>query len=123
MRQKPLKFETKAAWYGCCKEPVIKTNKRQIMKVTGRVPTTMGPRTIVAQGMTEDMADIMAYLVRRSGGAAVVERDGPRVVFEEWRARQRAQEKRAQTLAIKKQQTKPAIRQPEFPRLSIVRSM
>ena len=100
------------------------------MKVTGRVPTTMGPRTLVAQGLTEDMADLLADLVRRSGGDAFVERDGPRVILEEWRARQRAKEKRALTLAAKKQkprpqpqpQPQPQMKQPELLRLSVVRS-
>lgn len=94
------------------------------MKVTGRVPTTMGPRTLVAQGLTEDTADLLADLVRKSGGDAVVERDGPRVVLEEWRARQRAKEKRALTLAAKKRTPKmpPQLKQPELLRLSVVRS-
>jgi hypothetical protein len=94
------------------------------MKVTGRVPTTMGPRTLVAQGLTEDMADLLADLVRKSGGDAVVERDGPRVVLEEWRVRQRAKEKRALTLAARKQKPKPQqpAKQPELLRLSVVRS-
>jgi len=94
------------------------------MKVTGRVPTTMGPRTLVAQGLTEDMADLLADLVRKSGGDAVVERDGPRVVLEEWRVRQRAKEKRALTLATRKQKPKPQqqAKQPELLRLAVVRS-
>ena len=56
------------------------------MKVTGRVPTSMGPRTLVVQGLTEDMADLLADLVRHAGGGVVIELDGPRVDLEKWRA-------------------------------------
>lgn len=98
-----------------------KTGKGQKMKVTGRVPTTMGPRTLVAQGLTEEIADLLADLVRQSGGEAVVERDGPRVVFEEWRVRQRAKEKRAKTRAARKRQPHPRW-QPDLPLLTIVRN-
>lgn len=79
----------------------------------------MGPRTLVAQGLTEDTADLLADLVRNVGGAAVVERDGPRVDLEEWRTRQRAKEKRAKALKTRKQ--KPKL-QPELLRLTVVRN-
>jgi hypothetical protein len=97
------------------------------MKVTGRVPTSMGPRTLVVQGLTDDMADLLADLVRHAGGGVVIERDGPRVDLEKWRARQRAKEKRAITTATKRLAAKPAparqpIKQPDLPRLTVVRN-
>ncbi len=97
------------------------------MKVTGRIPTSMGPRTLVVQGLTEDMADLLADLVRHAGGGVVIERDGPRVDVEKWRARQRAKEKRAVTAATKRLAAKPApvkqpMKQPGLPRLTLVRN-
>ncbi|HTW34527.1 MAG TPA: hypothetical protein VMD53_07910 [Rhizomicrobium sp.] len=97
------------------------------MKVTGRVPTSMGPRTLVVQGLTEDMADLLADLVRHVGGGVVIERDGPRVDLEKWRGRQRAKEKRAITAATKRLAAKPApakqpMKQPDLPRLTVVRN-
>ena len=93
------------------------------MKVTGRVPTSMGPRTLVVQGLTEDMADLLADLVRHAGGGVVIERDGPRVDLEKWRARQHAKDKRAITVATKRHAAKrtPA-KQPDPPRLTVVRN-
>ena len=97
------------------------------MKVTGRVPTSMGPRTLVVQGLTEDMADLLADLVRHAGGGVVIERDGPRVDLEKWRTRQRAKEKRAVTAATKRLAAKPKpmqqpMKQPDLPRLTVVRN-
>lgn len=96
------------------------------MKVTGRVPTSMGPRTLVVQGLTEDMADLLADLVRHAGGGVVIERDGPRVDLEKWRARQRAKDKRAVTIATKRlakrQPAKQPVAQPDLPRLTVVRN-
>jgi len=96
------------------------------MKVTGRVPTSMGPRTLVVQGLTEDMADLLADLVRHAGGGVVIERDGPRVDLEKWRARQRAKDKRAVTMATKRlakrQPAKQPVAQPDLPRLTVVRN-
>jgi hypothetical protein len=97
------------------------------MKVTGRVPTSMGPRTLVVQGLTEDMADLLADLVRHAGGGVVIERDGPRVDLEKWRARQHAKEKRAITAATKRLAAKPVpvkqpMKQPDLPRLTVVRN-
>ena len=97
------------------------------MKVTGRVPTSMGPRTLVVQGLTEDMADLLADLVRHAGGGVVIERDGPRVDLEKWRARQHAKDKRAITMATKRlakkqQPAKLAAKQPDLPRLTVVRN-
>jgi hypothetical protein len=95
------------------------------MKVTGRVPTSMGPRTLVVQGLTEDMADLLADLVRHAGGGVVIERDGPRVDLEKWRDRQRAKDKRAITIAARKlsnKRTPVAAKQPDLPRLTVVRN-
>ena len=97
------------------------------MKVTGRIPTSMGPRTLVVQGLTEDMADLLADLVRHSGGGVVVERDGPQVDLEKWRARQHSKEKRATSMQTKrlaaKRIPKPKpMAQPDLPRLTVVRN-
>lgn len=93
------------------------------MKVTGRVPTSMGPRTLVVQGLTEDMADLLGDLVRHAGGGVVIERDGPRVDLEKWRARQRANEKRAMTAATKRSAVRRTPKkQPEPPRLTVVKN-
>jgi hypothetical protein len=85
----------------------------------------MGPRTLVVQGLTEDMADLLADLVRHAGGGVVIERDGPRVDLEKWRTRQRAKEKRAVTAATKRlaaQPVKQPMKQPDLPRLTVVRN-
>jgi hypothetical protein len=93
------------------------------MKVTGRIPTTMGPRTLVVQGLTEEMADLLADVVRHAKGVVVVERDGPRVDLEKWHARQRASNKRAIAMATKRAAgpRRPA-QQIELPRLMVVRN-
>jgi len=52
------------------------------MKVIARVPALVGPRTFVAQGLTEESASLIFDLVTREGGMAVIERDGPRVNME-----------------------------------------
>ena len=49
------------------------------MKVIARMPALGGPRTFVAQGLTEESASLIFDLVTRQGGAVVVYRDGPRV--------------------------------------------
>jgi hypothetical protein len=101
----------------------IAANEKRDMKVTGRIPTTLGPRTLVAQGLTEDTADLLADLVRRSDGHAVIERDGPRVVYEEWLARQRTREKRAKTRAARNPKPKSKrVTQPDLLRLTVVRN-
>lgn len=93
------------------------------MKVTGRVPTSMGPRTLVVQGLTEDMADLLADLVRHAGGGVVIERDGPRVDLEKWRDRQRAKDKRAITISAKRHAARRTpVKQPDPPRLTVVRN-
>ncbi|HUO92380.1 MAG TPA: hypothetical protein VMU22_05625 [Rhizomicrobium sp.] len=93
------------------------------MKVTGRIPTTMGPRTLVVQGLTEEMADLLADVVRHAKGVVVVERDGPRVDLEKWHARQRANDKRAIKLATKRLAvTRKPAQQPDLPRLTVVRA-
>jgi hypothetical protein len=82
---------------------------------------------LVVQGLTEDMADLLADLVRHAGGGVVIERDGPRVDLEKWRTRQRAKEKRAATAATKRLAGKPKpakqpMQQPDLPRLTVVRN-
>ena len=52
------------------------------MKVIARVPALVGPRTFVAQGLTEESASLIFDLVTRAGGMVVMERDGPRMDME-----------------------------------------
>jgi hypothetical protein len=49
------------------------------VKVIARMPALGGPRTFVAQGLTEESASLIFDLVTRQGGAVVVSRDGPRI--------------------------------------------
>jgi hypothetical protein len=49
------------------------------VKVIARMPALGGPRTFVAQGLTEESASLIFDLVTRQGGAVVVGRDGPRI--------------------------------------------
>ena len=52
------------------------------MKVIARLPALAGPRTFVAQGLTEESASLIFDLVTREGGMVVIGRDGPRVNME-----------------------------------------
>ena len=49
------------------------------MKIIARMPALGGPRTFVAQGLTQESASLIFDLVTRQGGAVVVDRDGPRI--------------------------------------------